>query len=589
MSAAHTDYLVDVARAAAEAGHGQKEPIYQAACAHLNISRAELFRRLKQITVRPARKQRTDKGESAMSRDEAQILSGYVMEHIRRNGKRIKSVEQAVEELRANSIILAGTVDPATGEYRPLSVSAILRALWAYQLHPDQLSQPDPVTPLASEHPNDVWQIDASLCVLFKLPVKGRRIEEIRSGEAYKNKLQHLARIEHLLVQRYVITDHASGACYVHFALGGESAEGLVSALIAAMIERPNCPMHGAPNLLMLDLASANRSAMVRNLCRSLSIRLHYTQPGNPRSKGSVEGAHNLIEGGFESGLKCAEEIASVEQLQALVDKWSAWWNGSKKHSRHGMSRYEAWQLITTAQLRRVDVSAEDLRILARSDPKTPKVTPYLTVEFGGAHYDVSQVPDVIVGQKLPVCRSAYAKDEALVVLADEHGKEIYYPIPQRKQEGPFGFLEGAARIGQEYKRHADTPVQTAKKAIEKQVTGAATLEDAEKLRKKKVVPFGGAIDPYKQAREYEAPRWMPKSGTPVDVPRPQVELPKLTFTEFLARLSHHMGRDWTPEFYPSVREWYPEGAPETEIPVASERLRRKEEHRERVSLTVVK
>ena len=76
MSAAHSDYLVDVARAAEEAGHGKKGPIYAAACQHLHISPAELHRRLNTISVRKPRKQRAEAGTSALSYDEAFLISG---------------------------------------------------------------------------------------------------------------------------------------------------------------------------------------------------------------------------------------------------------------------------------------------------------------------------------------------------------------------------------------------------------------------------------------------------------------------------------------------------------------------------------
>ena len=588
MSAADTDYLVDIARAAAEAKHGQKGPIYATACQHLQISLQELHRRLNEITVRPTRKQRNDAGKTALSFDEAFLLSGYINEHIRRNGKRIKSMDQAIQELRANGKIMAGRPDPKTGELKPLSNTAILRALSAYQLHPGQIAQPDPVTPLKSPHPNWCWQIDASLCVIFKMPVNGPRIEELRGQDAYKNKLQNLAKIEHLLVQRYLITDHASGVLVPFFALGGESTEGLVSALIHAFIPRPGMPMHGAPNILMLDQASANRSAMMRNLCRSLGIEMSFTMPGNPRSKGQVEGAHNLFETGFESGLKMAPEINTIAQLQAIGDVWAHWYNGDKTHSRHGMTRYAAWQTILSTQLRRVDVDEKTLRLLARSEPKTPKVSPYLTVDFCGKEYDVSQVPHVIVGQKLPVCRSGYDAESAMVVRTNEAGHEEFFMINQKKRN-ELGFFEDAALLGREFKRHADTPVQTAKKAMELAATGASTLEEAKKMRAQNVVPFQGKINPYKQAQEYQAPAWLPKQGASVDVPKPTLELPRLSFTDVVVKIAAQLGRKWTPDYTATVRSWYPDGATDEQIPGIIERLLSGEPATERPALRVVK
>jgi transposase InsO family protein len=559
------EYLVSIAQAAAEAKHGQKGAIYKTACEHLHISLAELHRRLNQVTVRPKRKRRTDAGTTALTFDEASMVCGYVTEHIRRHGKRIKSVDQAIAELRANGHALGETVDPATGEVKRLSVSAILRALRTYGLHPAQIAAPDPVTRLSSPHPNWCWQIDASLCVIFKLPVEGRRIEEVGTQEAYKNKLGNFARIEHLLVQRYLITDHASGAIVPHFGLGGESAEGLIAALINAFIGQPGRPIRGAPNILMLDQASANRSAMVRNLCHSLGIELSYTMPGNPRSKGQVEQAHNLFECGFESGLKLAGEIGDIGQLQILADRWADWFNGSRQHTRHGMTRYEAWQTITEAQLRLVTVDAKALRMLARSAAKDCKVTPALSVNFHGAEYDVSGIAGVLVGQTLPVCRSAFDPDAAMVLTEGPEGREALHPVPKIETDR-YGFAAGAATIGRDFKRPKDTATQANKKSIERLAMGAATDTDAAAARKAKAVPYGGTINPYQQADDYQAPAWLPKRGNAVDLPRPEVNLPPVTVVGAAKRLMALLGAGWQPAFYADLQRRYPEGVPEKDM-----------------------
>jgi len=586
MSAPLTQRLVEIAQAAQSLRKGEKQALYASACEELQMSLATLHRKLKQVAVRNPRKRRADAGDVALSRNEAELISGYLMEHIRRNGKRIKAMERAISELRANGKLVAGRIDEDTGEFFPLSVSAIRRALWSYGLHPDQLMAPAPVTPLASEHPNDVWQIDASLCVLYKLPrAAGTRIEEIAGHELYKNKLGNLARIEHLLVQRYVIADHASGAIYLHFALGGESTDGLLSALIAAMIERPGYAFHGAPNLIMLDQASANRSAMFRNLCKALSIKLHFTMVGNPRSKGLVEKSHDLVESGFESGLKCAPPISDVDELNRLGWQWMHWFNGTAKHTRHGMTRYAAWQLITEAQLRRVTLSPDELRVLAREEPVEKPVTAYLTVNFKGKEYDVSKVPGVMVGQKLLICRCALMADFAQVVQFDAEGHEVFLRVEEKRREGPFQFYAEAARIGQEYKRHEDTPAQTAKKEIEKQVTGTDTLEAAEAARKNKVVPYGGEINPYKEMQEYQPPTWLRKRGTDLQIAAPTVELIPLNPIQAAKWLRARLGDDWRPEHLQQIQREYPDGVPETELPALAERLSRGETRQPKLAI----
>lgn len=161
--------LVAIAEAADAARHGSKEPVYQAACEELQMSRATLLKKLNAVRPKKVRKQRADAGKTALTRDEAVTISGMLMETIRDTGKRTMSVDKAIDSLRDNGFIQAEKVDQKTGEISPLSTSAITRALKQYKLHPDQLRAPAPAQQLASLHPNHVWQLDASICVLTRL------------------------------------------------------------------------------------------------------------------------------------------------------------------------------------------------------------------------------------------------------------------------------------------------------------------------------------------------------------------------------------------------------------------------------------
>ena len=170
MSPALIEALLEVARRARDAGHGGKEAVYADACRHLGMSRATLLRHLKAATVQAPRKRRADAGQVSLSRTDAQLLSAALMEGYRANDKAIHSLKLALQRLRANRPGFACVVDAQTGELLPLSDSACARALRTYSLHPEQLRQPAPVTQLASDHPNDVWQIDASISTLFYVP-----------------------------------------------------------------------------------------------------------------------------------------------------------------------------------------------------------------------------------------------------------------------------------------------------------------------------------------------------------------------------------------------------------------------------------
>jgi len=565
MSAAMTERLSAVALAANNADHGERGNIYQAACAELGISLQTLYRKLEKITVKPARKRRSDAGATELSRDEAELISAYYLEHIRKNGKRTKPMSMAIQELRVNGKIIAGTVDTSTGEIKPLSDSAIQRALRNYGVHPDQLLAPEPVTPLISKHPNWCWQIDASLCVLYKLPDgSGTRIEEVGTTERYKNKLSHFAKIEHRLVQRYLITDHASCAVFVYYAFGGESTESLCMLLILAIQQRGQYPFYGLPVIIMLDRGSANRSATFRNLCKALGIKLEFAQ--RARAKGQVEKMHDVTELGLESGLKMAVDIRSVEQLNLLGQRWMHWFNGSKIHSRHGKTRYAAWQMIKPDQLMTTDLTTEQLLLLAREEPKACKVTPYLTVDFKGENYDVSKVPGVMVGEKLHVCRCAFSADMAQAVLVDADGRDVFHQLPVKAKDADWGWYTDGAIIGETHSRHADTPAQTTRKALERLAMNASTDAEAAANRKAKVAPFGGSIDPYKEMNEYNHPAYFPNRETKRELSAPTVERLRLNAVQAGKWLLGRLGSEYRPELLADVRALFPEGATEEDL-----------------------
>lgn len=136
--------VAEVARAVASAPHGGKGSVYAQACQQLGISLPTLHRYLGALSVRPARRQRADAGDCTLSADEARIISGMLMESMRKNNKRLLSIGQAVEVLRANGAVVAARLDDDTGELVPLSDAAIARALRAYSLHPDQLTRAAP-------------------------------------------------------------------------------------------------------------------------------------------------------------------------------------------------------------------------------------------------------------------------------------------------------------------------------------------------------------------------------------------------------------------------------------------------------------
>lgn len=573
MSRVLIEEIVGVARAARAAGHGGKGAIYDAACARLGISRASLHNYLKEYTMSDQRKRRSDAGASSLTLDEAKMISAYIREGKRANGKGIVRLKDAVAQLRANGAIRAEWLDEATGEVAPLSDSAIARALKGYGLHPDQVDLMPAATPLRSDHPNHVWQIDASLCVLYKMPTKvGNRLEEIDDAEYYKNKMHNWHKVEHLLVQRYLVTDHTSGVEWPEYRLGGESVANLLDVLIAVTQERAGFPFYGRPRILQLDPGSANTAGPLKNLCKHLGTEIYVTKRKNPRSKGQVEGGHNRNETGFESGLnKLVQPIDTIDKLNTLAHKWAHWMNGTKVHTRHGLTRYAAWQRISASQLV-ICPAPEVMRILSHEEPEERVVNDYLRIQFGGQVYSVRDLPGVQNGGKVAVARNAWSVDSVWIAYRNEEGRERLFEAPVVEKDG-WGFGSDAQTIGEGYHAQKDTPAVRATKELELIATGADTLEEAAERRKKGVVPFQGAINPYKQAEEYTPPAWLPKKGTALETDAVVVERPPVGIVPALERIRALAGDAWDVTAAKWIRQRYPDGVPEDQIEVLARRL----------------
>lgn len=569
MSAALNERLVDIARQARAMPHGQRGTLYERASAELGMSRATLLRKLGEAAHRPRRKQREDAGTTTLTREEAELVSAVLMESTRRNGKRLMSVEQAVEILVANRKISARRFDPETGEITRLSVATVARALRLYNLHPDQLNQPAPVTELASLHPNHVWQIDPSLCVLYYL----RREQDTNAGlqvmdhrEFYKNKPRNLLRIEQDRVWRYVITDHCSGAIDVLYVLGAESGENLVNAFLHTAIQRDGQPFHGVPFMAMLDPGSANTGAVFKNLATALRVHVQINLPGNPRAKGQVEKANDIVERQFESGLKFLR-CESLVELNILADRWVRQFNATATHGRTQQSRYGVWMSITPEQLR-IAPDAALCRDLAHAAPESRVVSTKLTVSYLGQDYDVSGIPGVQVKEKLLLARNPWRPEAAQVVLIGEDGHEHYHVV-EPVLRGAWGFSANAVVIGEEYARHADTPAQGNAKAIEKLLTGTDTLEAAAEARKAKALPFNGEIDPYKPITDTVLPTYLPKRGTQIHLPaQVHVEIKPLKHSEAAMQL-RTLVPGWADDpraYYQRLAEGWPEGVMEADL-----------------------
>lgn len=581
LSPAMVQELSRVAVLAATAPYGGKQSVYSAACARLGVSLSTLHKALGQVTVRPERKRRSDVGGFQLGRAEAELISAYIMEHYRGTGKRGITVAQALHDLRANGQVRAEMVDPITGECTPLGESAVRRALTGYGLHWKAMRRMALAVAQSTPHPNHTWQIDASVPTIFYLEDDGT--SPMPEQVFNKNKPENFERIAKQRVTRFVLTDHTSGAIRLRYYMGGESVANYAEFFIWAIQKQPgyNDPFHGVPYQLMADPGSGLAGAF-KNLVRRLCIRMIINAPGNPRAKGQVENAQNLVEMGFEHQFR-AHRPANLAELNARAQVWAAHYNATAVHSRHNMTRAMKWMEIKGSELR-VAPPIEVCRELLTATHKACTVDNYGHVQFGGAgrRWDVRSVPGgVQAGEKIDITYSAYNEAEVFAVYFDADGQEVLHPCPLVEKDA-HGFHADARQIGAGYRANADTVYDTSRKQANLLATGATTQEEADKVRKAKGFEvLGGAVrfDHLQTELEAQAP-YLPKRAEPLQlqtvVPGSMVAARVLTHFE-AGRAMTLAGIPPSEERRSRMADWYPDGVPEDALPALQARLTARE------------
>lgn len=580
-----TERLVHYATAARLAGHGKKGEVYQAACAELQLSRATLLKKLKAVTVKPPRRRRADAGKTALTREEALTISGAWLESRRNNDKRLYSLESVVSALRTDGLIMAGRTDEKTGEFFPLSADAISRALRGYRLHYDQLQHPSPSLELKSLHPNHIWELDASVCVLYYLKNPGKTVTSdsglrvMDRAIFYKNKPKNLARIVNDRVWSFELVDHTSGWIYVEYRFGGESADNFLRVMISAMQERGGLDiLHGIPSILFTDPGSALVSASLLNLCRALGIRCLQHKARNARATGAVEKARDIIECDFESGLRFVQ-VDSIDHLNHYARLWRMNYNATRIHSRHKMSRTDAWRKITADHLIKAPPT-EICRELAVSAPEERVVSSKLRIAFRGQDFSVSNVPCACVGDRLLVTRNPWHENEARIIITDDDGFENYLPVYAIERD-EWGYSVAAPVIGEQYGQIPDTGSQHNRAEVERVLYGTDSTDATDKARRTGALPFGGRFNPYKEIEDaqYSNIAVLPLRGREaqllVGVP-PQHAPEPLSPVKAAMALRPKLqasGREWNATHYQYLVTNYADGIQETHLDDVMQKL----------------
>jgi hypothetical protein len=271
--------------------------------------------------------------------------------------------------------------------------------------------------------------------------------------------------------------------------------------------------------------------------------------------------------------------VSDIDRLNALAERWMRYYNGTQIHSRHGLTRYQAWNKIKAEQLI-LPPPADYCRELAVSAPKEAKVSSDLEIRFNGRYYNVKEIPHVLVGQKLMVAKNPWEAEGARIATYDAEGNEIWQAVPQVVFD-EMGFRSDAAVIGKEYKGQAETAAQQHAKELDKLAMQADTLEAAAAKRKGKAVPFGGQIDPYKHQEDTLAASntlYMPKRGQQMEYNRMEVReqiLSKVELAKLLKPRIEAAGGNWNTAVKILMRE-FPDGAPSSETEAVYERISRR-------------
>ena len=557
------------------APHGGRDAIVDAAAAFVGKSKTTVYRALRKLGYNTQRKPRADKGTSVISDDELASIAAIQHAATRKTGKRLASAKTAVEIAAANGL--------AARQYSPSTVNRQLRERG---LSGAQMRRAAPHVQLASRHPNHMWQIDPSYCVLYYLKA-GKGLAVMDEAQFYKNKPHNFAKIARDRVLRYVCVDHCTGAFYCrYYNVSGENAETMFDFLMRAMgsKDKQHNPFEGVPKILYWDKGSANQSSLILALLAGLGIEHHAHVKGNSRAKGSVEKHNDIIETNFESRLTFAH-IESIEQLNAACERWQRHFQATHVHSRHGMTRFAAWRKITPEQLiARPPLELCRVLLTGKAEQRTvggDYHISYAIPGYGSRRYRVADVDNIRIGETVTVQVNPYAAPSIWVSHPDRYGKMQRYEIAPLEVDD-WGFAADAVPVDGHFQQAPDDVLTTNRKTLDEMAWGTRDAQEVDRLRNSKSAPaFAGALNPFTALAAPAPGKTMhfPRNGRPREIataapqqlpvnplfvpapaaPREERILPVMDFIRYCAR-----EMTVTPELNAEIRATYPDGLPES-------------------------
>jgi len=214
----------------------------------------------------------------------------------------------------------------------------------------------------------------------------------------------------------------------------------------------------GVPRFLYTDNGSVVKSAVGRQVFERLGIEYQTHMPGSPRAKGSVESGMWVWERLFESRLR-RKPARSLLELNVRALEEALRFQMEREHTRHGLTRIEAWARIGGDELRELPEDRAALRSLAMraSEERTIDYRGY--IHWDGSLYFVAD--QGLWGKKALVGPDVFHTPD---IVVECEGKKF---TAGALQKDAGGFTSRAVRWG-EYRSPVATATEKALKDVAK-------------------------------------------------------------------------------------------------------------------------
>jgi hypothetical protein len=531
-----------------EKSAGGRKIIIEDVCRLFGVSQAKAYKEMAAHGWESGRKKRRDAGSSDVPPETLAALASLIKKGLRKNGKATMPINVARSILEENGYIINA------------SDSRLRDLLRQQNMAIRDAKVPSPHQRMRSDYPNQVHFTDPSVSLIWFAP--GGKQKIIGDDEQYKNKNFLEGKLK---CWRYVLTDHCSSyICVRYYAAKGETAVNMYDFLLYAwgLKDDPLYAFHGLPEMLIWDCGSANISKPVTKALEALRVKTFPHLPGNPRAKGQVEKANDIVETQFESRLRI-EPVNSIDELNDAAERWCAAFNANmvpgldSRLARRGEkigARLMLWQRIGAEQLRELP-DPDICRQIFTTGTQVRKVAGDLSVSLTHPRvkrvmrYSLADLPGVLVGLEVNV-QPVLVDEEPLVKVSYEYQREEVSFEVEPIAYDESGFDLDAPVFGKEYKREPDTIREKAAKDLAQiAATDAGGME---------AHSFINASSPFIK----------PRTGEQITIAQPdRVSVHEIFISHFeaLRRVSARIG--YTPDgFIDQMKKEYPEGIPSSRI-----------------------